>query len=168
MASNPRPKYGYVTGFDSANEYIRWNLNVESGATYNATLLMNPGAANQSFELAVSGAATNFFTVASAGWTREAIGSIFIPSGTHTITLRRDTLSGTAEVKALELMRTDLQSGYENRIAAFKSASAASKASFRSKPWGIMFQYGPWGYALDGSQKSVNAQAADFNVVEFC
>lgn len=167
VAGGPRPKHGYVTGFVNSSQYLKWRVNVPSGASYNVRLLMNPGASNQSYALQVDSGTTTSFTVADNHWARVEAGSIFLPAGTSEITLRRNSLSGTSEVKSLELMRSDLQSGFNSRVAAFNAASAASTASFSSKPWGVMFQYGPWGYALDGSQKSVNAQAADFDVPAF-
>ena len=136
--------------------------------SYNVTVLMDPGSTNQTFSLQVDSGTKVLFTVAAAGWSRSRVATITIPSGTHTITMQRTTFVGTGEVKTIELLRTDLQAAYDTRVAAFHAASATATARFMSNHYGVMFQYGPWGYPVSGTtKKTIDQQAAAFNVPNF-
>ncbi|WP_407319749.1 alpha-L-fucosidase [Isoptericola halotolerans] len=167
VVSSPRPKYGYVTGFETADDYLRWEVRTPAAAEFATTLQMNPGAPDQSFVVEVDG--EDFpVTVDDDGWQRVDAGSIRLPAGSSTITMRRDSLSGTAEVKSLELMRSDLVAGYEQRVADYREAGAATATDLSEDGYGIMFQYGPWGYPVSGdTAKSIDDQAADFDVPAF-
>jgi hypothetical protein len=155
-------KYAWITGLGSG-QYLTWTVNVDQGGLYDATLMVSPGVANQSFGLAVDGGTPAAFTVASANWTRANAGTITLPTGVHTITLTT-TGSGSASVKGLELLPAGDAAAYTSRVAAYK----ASTAHFASYDYGVMFQYGAWGYPENGGAAlPINQQAADFNVASF-
>ncbi len=155
-------KYGWITGLGSG-QYLSWTVNVDQGGVYNATLMVDTGAANQSFGLSVDGGTPATFTVASGSWTRANAGTITLPTGVHTIKLTT-TGPGSASVKGLELLPNADAAAYASRVAAFK----ASTARFASYDYGLMFQYGAWGFPENGGAAlPINQQAADFNVPAF-
>jgi hypothetical protein len=155
-------KYGWITGLGSG-QYLTWTVNVDQGGLYDATLMVDTGVANQSFDLSVDGGTPESFTVASASWTRANAGQITLPAGVHTITLTTSG-SGSASVKGLELLPDIDAAAYAARVTAYK----ASTAHFASYDYGLMFQYGAWGFPENGGAAlPINSQAADFNVASF-
>ena len=155
-------KYAWITGL-GAGQYLTWSVNVDQGGLYDATLMVDSGVANQSFGLAVDGGTPESFTVASASWTRANAGKITLPTGVHTITLTTSG-SGSASVKGLELLPDVDAAAYASRVTAYK----ASTAHFASYDYGLMFQYGAWGFPENGGAAlPINSQAADFNVASF-
>jgi len=111
----------------------------------------------------VDGGAQASFTVASASWTRANAGKITLPKGVHTIELTTAG-PGSASVKGLELLPAVDAASYAARVAAYK----ASTAHFASYDYGLMFQYGAWGFPANGGPAlPINAQAADFDVSSF-
>ncbi|MDZ8200360.1 CBM35 domain-containing protein [Microbacterium sp. SSW1-59] len=167
VVSAPRPKYGYVTGFDSAQDHFTWTVDVATPGDHNIRFQMNSGADDQTYRLTVDDEASQTFTVDEAGWAHVDAGSLDLSPGEHEITLTRDTEGGVSEVKSMEVLRSDLQSGYDARVEAFRNASRSEAARFSEMPYGIMFQYGAWGYPQSGEPKSLDDQAADFDVPAF-
>jgi hypothetical protein len=155
-------KYAWIMGLGSG-QYLSWSVNVDQGGLYDATLMVDTGVANQSFSLSVDGGTQSSFTVASGSWTRANAGKITLPTGVHSITLTTAG-PGSASVKGLELLPDVGASAYASRVAAYK----ASTAHFASYDYGVMFQYGPWGFpANGGAALPINQQAAGFNVPSF-
>ena len=161
------PKHEYLKRFDSATEYLEWNVQLARAEDYHIISMLRTDAANQQFRLQVVGrseaAAMLTFTVSAAGWQRHRSGSISIPGGTHTLKLTRlAPLSGDVAIRGLEFIQ-GTKADYDSRVVAFKSDTT----TFNNYRYGLFFQYGPWGFAEDGTQKSIDAQAEDFNVAAF-
>jgi len=155
-------KNAWITGLGSG-QYLTWTVNVDQGGLYDATLMVSTGVANQPFGLSVDGGTPSSFTVVGASWTRANAGQITLPTGVHTITLTTSG-PGSASVKGLELLPDVDAAGYASRVSAYK----ASTAHFSSYDYGLMFQYGAWGFPEnDGAALPINSQAADFNVASF-
>jgi hypothetical protein len=155
-------KYAWIMGLGTG-QYLTWSVNVDQGGLYDATLMVDTGVANQTFGLSVDGGAPASFTVASSSWTRANAGKITLPTGVHTITLTTAG-PGSASVKGLELLPDVDAAAYATRVTAYK----ASTAHFSSYDYGLMFQYGAWGFpANGGAALPINQQAANFNVASF-
>jgi hypothetical protein len=155
-------KYAWISGLGSG-QYLAWTVNVDQGGFYDATLMVDAGVANQSFGLAVDNGTATPFTVASGSWTRANAGTITLPAGVHTITLTTAG-PGSASVKGLELLPAAGAAAYAARVGAYK----AGTAHFASYDYGLMFQYGAWGFPQNGGAAlPINSQAADFNVAAF-
>jgi hypothetical protein len=152
-----------IDNFLNAADYLAWTITVPTGANYQATALIN-AASGQHLSLSVNGAAAASFT-ADGQWDRLVGGTVFLPAGSSRLVLTRTgSLSGDASVKSLELLESSAVSAYNSRV----SADRASTAWLSKLPYGLMFQYGAWGYPNNvGSAKSLNQQAADFNVPAF-
>jgi hypothetical protein len=155
-------KYGWITGLGSG-QYLAWTVNVDQAGSYDATLMVDTGVASQSFGLSVDGGTPASFTVSGSNWTRANAGTITLPAGIHTIKLTTAG-PGSASVKGLELLPDVDATAYAARVTAYKT----STAHFASYDYGLMFQYGPWGFPQNGGPAlPINQQAADFNVASF-
>jgi hypothetical protein len=152
-----------IDNFQTTADYLAWTVTVPSAANYQPTALI---AANsgQKLSLSVNGTAAATFT-ADGQWDRLVGGSINLSAGTNRLVLTRTgTLSGDVSVKSLELLESSAVSAYNSRV----TAARASTAWLSKLPYGLMFQYGAWGYPNNiGAAKSLNQQAADFNVPAF-
>src|SRR3984957_14708869 len=152
-----------IDNFLTSTDYLAWTITVPTGANYQPTALI---AANngQHLSLSVNGAAAATFT-ADGQWDRLIGGAIALAAGTNRLVLTRTgTLSGDVSVKSLELLESSAVSAYNSRV----TAARASTAWLSKLPYGLMFQYGAWGYPNNvGPAKSLNQQAADFNVPAF-
>jgi hypothetical protein len=155
-------KYAWIAGLGSG-QYLNWTVSVDQGGLYDATLMVATGVANQTFSLSVDGGTATSFTVAGGAWTRANAGTLTLPTGVHAIRLTT-TGPGSASVKGLELLPAVAASAYGARVSAFK----ASTARFASYDYGLMFQYGAWGFPENGGAAlPIDSQAADFNVAAF-
>jgi hypothetical protein len=108
----------------------------------------------------------SFATFAATGnWDKIAVGAITLPAGTSTITLTRTgTLANDAQVKSLELIR---ESDYRDYMRRVDDARGDTRWLASAK-YGLFFQYGSWGFPNNvGLAKSLNQQAADFDVPAF-
>jgi hypothetical protein len=152
-----------IDKFLTAADYLAWTITVPSGANYQPTALIN-AANGQKLSLSVNGAAAATFT-ADGQWDRLVGGTVFLPAGTSRLVLTRTgTLSGDANVKSLELLESSAVNAYNSRV----TAERASTAWLSKLPYGLMFQYGAWGYPNNvGPAKILAQQAADFNVPAF-
>ena len=159
-----RPKHFWLESI-SSSEPIEWSVQSAVGEDFHVTTLVNTQA-NQSFRLEVVGGGPSSqlnYTVSDSGWQRHNSGTIFIPAGTNTLRLTRTSNTGDINLKSLELLATADKSAYDARVAAFKGDVSA----FSNYDYGVMFQYGAWGYPQSGPAKSLNDQAADFDVLAF-
>lgn len=155
------PKHAWLKSIDSS-EYVQWDVEAGVGADYHVTMLVN-ASANNSFKLEVVGGTAIDFTVPVSGWQRSHFGVIAIPSGVQTLRLTRTSNNGDIHLKSLELIENSKRAAQQARIASFKSDAT----TFSNYDYGLMFQYGGWGYPQSGAAKSLDAQAADFNVINF-
>ncbi len=156
--------YRYLDNFNTPNDYLDWNVRSSVTASYQVIVPINTSAPNQTLSFSVDGKPSVTFTVADTGWQRANLGSVVIPVGTHHLRLSRGTLDGDLQITALELLKTSLVPAYNDRIAAF----VHPYGHLNSDLYGLFFQYGHWGYPQTGTtKKSLDAQAADFNVTDF-
>lgn len=164
IATFPPNKNGYVI-CPGSGDYLQWDVNAPAAATYHAWVLINANY-GQTFYLTnlTTGAAT-YFSANNNGWDKVDIGTIALPSGTSTLKLTRyGTISGSVQIKSVELLRDSDYSSYLQRMASDRAdTSWLSKAGY-----GLFFQYGSWGFPDNvGIAKSVDQQAEDFYVPGF-
>jgi hypothetical protein len=152
-----------IDNFLTSTDYLAWTITVPNGANYQPTALIN-ATSGQQLSLTVNGTAAATLT-ADGQWDRLVGGTINLPAGTNRLVLARTgTLSGDVSVKSLELLESSAVSAYNSRV----TADRASTAWLTKLPYGLMFQYGAWGYPNNvGPAKGLNQQAADFNVPAF-
>ncbi len=161
-----RPKHFWLKSI-SSSESLEWTVSTTTGESFHITTLLHTQQANQSFRLEVTGATGANrrlnYTVASTGWQRHNSGTIFIPAGTSTLRFTRTSNGGDLALKSLELLATADKAAYDARVAAFKG----NANTFSNYDYGLMYQYGAWGYPQTGAAKSLDQQAQDFNVPNF-
>jgi len=159
------PKHMWMSKFNShTNDYFKWNVSLATGADYHVWALLNSRAAIP-LRLSVDGqTAALDFTTRTIGWDKLDVGVINIPAGTHILQLAANSgVSNNIDIKSLELLRESDRPAYETRVSNFK----------RYPPWfshakyGLMLQYGPWGYPKTGDHKSLEDFANGFDVPRF-
>jgi hypothetical protein len=159
------PKHAWVNNFfGRTTDYMQWTVNLPAAAVYHVDMLLSNNTNTPLRLSVVSTGATLNFTTNNFGWDKLDAGTISLPAGTSTI-----KLIGTAgsahgmTIKSLELMRNSDLAAYQSRIASFKKDTTwLSNAGY-----GVMFQYGGWGYPQSGSPQTLDNQAANFNVTNF-
>ncbi|MEX2961120.1 alpha-L-fucosidase [Microbulbifer sp. TYP-18] len=162
VQSYGQPKHAWLQSVDNT-EYLDWTIQTGNGENFHVTTLVS-ASAGESFKLEILGTSNSLsYTLTSAGWQRHDSGTIYIPAGTNTLRFTRTSNNGDIHIKSLELIAQADMQDYLNRVTAFKSDT--SKLS--NARYGLMFQYGAWGYPQSGSAKSIDDQAADFNVPAF-
>ncbi len=164
------PNYGttkhmWVTNFnDSVNDYFRWNVSLATGANYHVWALLNSGAAVPLKLSIANQAAALDFTTRAIGWDKLDVGVIYIPAGTHVLQLVRNSgIASNIEIKSLELLRESDKPAYETRVANFKKIPTW----FSNAGYGLMLQFGPWGYPTSGPRKPLQNFADGFDVNRF-
>ena len=156
-------KNTYIDNFLTSSDYLAWTVSAASGDTYQVTVLMDTDAGEQ-LTVAVQGTSSSSTFSAPAGWNRVSAGTLTLPTGTSTIVLSRNTLAHDINVKSVELLRVSDVSAYNSRV----TAARADTTWLAEAKYGLMFQYGSWGFPHNvGPAKSLNQQAADFNVSAF-
>ena len=160
------PKHFWLESI-SSSESLEWTVSLTRGESFHVTTLLYTAQASQSFRLEVVGATGANrrldYTVPDAGWQRHNSGTIFIPAGTSTLKFSRRSNDGDLALKSLELLAADDKAAYDARVKAFKG----NANTFSDYSYGLMYQYGGWGYPQSGAAKSLDQQAQDFNVPDF-
>jgi hypothetical protein len=158
-------KHMWITNFnDNVNDYFKWNVTLATGANYHVWALLNSGTAVPLRLSVVGQTATLDFTTRTIGWDKLDAGVINIPAGTHILQLVRNSgIAGNIEIKSLELLRESDRPAYEKRVADFKRYPSW----FSSAKYGLMLQFGPWGYPPTGARKSLENFANGFDVNKF-
>jgi hypothetical protein len=158
------PKHFWVSNFNDPDHYLKWNVSLETGAAYRVHAKLSSGA-SVPLKLSVEGGAEVLnFSTRNIGWDQLDAGIIQIPSGTSTLSLRRDTTAtDNIEIASLELIRESDRPAYEQRVADFR----ADTTWLAEAKYGLMTQYGAWGYPATGPRKSLEDFANGFDVPAF-
>lgn len=159
-------KNWYVQNFRTATDVLAWTVSAPAAGSYRITALLNV-AAGQQFTVRLRSTATSRTFTALGGWQRVDAGTLALPAGTSTIELvRTGTLSGDAQVKSLEVLLDADHTARQQRVTAARAA--ADRSWLHQAGYGLMFQYGSWGFPANvGPAKSLEQQAADFDVPRF-
>jgi hypothetical protein len=156
----------YTDNMLVASDFLSWQVSVVSAESFELYALVD-GASGQRIQLAATGNATALSATLNTTntWQRIDMGQISLAAGTSTITLTRTgTLSGDLKVKAIELIPASQLSNYKSTVAAAR----ADTTWFSQSKYGLMFQYGSWGFPNNvGTAKSLEQQATDFNLNAF-
>jgi hypothetical protein len=156
-------KHGWLYGLND-DDFLEWTVELAEGKNFDVTSLVNPLASKQSFSLTVKNTPNALsFIVNETGWQRHQSGVLYIPAGKQTLRFVRTTNNADVQIKSIELIESESVSTYKKRVAAFKSKGS----KFNQAEYGLMFQYGAWGYPKKGSAKNLNDQTNDFDVARF-
>jgi hypothetical protein len=159
------PKYMWIQNFgvDGTSDYLKWTVSLATAATYHVWALTSTNTAT-SYKLS-DGNGSLAFTTRNIGWDKVDCGTIPLPSGTSVLSLVQTSTSTNSNcIKSIELMRESDNAAYQARIAAFK----ANSSWMANAKYGLMFQYGAWGFPETGStRKSIEQGAATFDIANF-
>ncbi|WP_323123563.1 alpha-L-fucosidase [Burkholderia alba] len=160
---DPRKNF-WIQNFLTSADYLSWTVNSPAAATYHVFALLNANA-GQGFTITDDKNAAKAGFSASGYWDRISVGTLTLPAGTSTIKLQRSgTLTGDAQVKSLELISDADYTAYLGRVAKARG----NTSWLAGAKYGLFFQYGSWGFPNNvGLAKSLNQQAADFDVPSF-
>ncbi|MGJ8634505.1 MAG: LamG-like jellyroll fold domain-containing protein [Luteolibacter sp.] len=156
-------KHLWIQDFDDTSDYMQWTIYLDTAADYHVDALLSANSGETFNVSVVETGETLDFSKGSDGWTKQDAGIISLPAGTSTLKLVRTSASANVLMKSLELIRESDRAAYEQRIADFK----VDNTWFSQAGYGLMFQYGAWGYPESGGRKSLEDQANDFNVPAF-
>ncbi|MBR7832123.1 alpha-L-fucosidase [Actinospica durhamensis] len=157
----------YMEDFLTTSDYLSWQVSVTSTESFEIYACVD-AQPSQQLTVTATGASSGTVTAATAStttWQRLPIGQLTLDAGTSTLTLTRTgTLSDDLYVKSLELIPASQLTSYQSAVAAAR----ADTSWFGQSPYGLMFQYGSWGFPNNaGPAKSLTQQANDFNVDAF-
>ena len=160
------PKHFWINNWSNGtNDFFKWNVALTAGALYHVYAKLSAGAAVP-LQLSIAGTNTVLdFTTRNIGWDKLDCGTINIPSGTNQLVLRKNTsdTSHVLSLKSLELIRESDLPAYQQRVANFK----ADTTWLSQSKYGLMTQFGAWGYPPTGPQPSLQDMANGFNVNSF-
>lgn len=160
----PPNKNGYVV-CPGSGDYLQWDVSAPAAANYHAVALINASYGQRFYLTNLTTGASVYFSAINNGWDKIDLGSIALPSGTSTLKLTRyGMISGSIQVKSVELLRESDYSAYLQR----RASARADTSWLNQSGYGLFFQYGSWGYPDNvGIAKTVNQQAQDFYVPGF-
>jgi len=150
---------------NGTNDYMKWNVSLATGAVYHVYGKLS-ASANVPVRLSITGTNTLLdFTTRNIGWDKLDCGTINIPAGTNQLVLRRNTTNTTDVISiiSLELIRESDLPAYDQRVANFR----ADTTWLSQSKYGLMTQFGAWGYPPTGPQPTLQAFANGFNVTNF-
>ena len=157
------PKHFWINNFNNTSQVLQWTVYSPIQADYHVEALISANM-GETFNLSVLETTESVdFAKGSSGWAKQDVGVIPIPAGISTLQLLRTSSAANAAVKSLELVREVDWAARQRRIADFK----VDTTWFSKAGYGLMFQYGAWGYPQRGSKKSLEDQTDDFDVAAF-
>ena len=160
------PKHFWINNWSNGtNDYFKWNEAVATGSVYHVYAKLSAGAVVP-IQLSITGTNTVLnFNTRSIGWDKLDCGTISIPGGTNQLVLRKNTTdtSQVLSIKSLELIRQSDLPAYQQRVASFR----ADTTWLSQSKYGLMTQFGAWGYPPTGPQPSLQDMANGFSVSNF-
>ena len=157
---NEELKGSYVRNWTNSTQSFRWRVRSAVEENYHIDVLMQ---ARTGIEIEVqAGGNVSSHSFTGDGWGRYAIGSVSIPAGTSTLTLRSSDSFAEMQLKALELKPASAKAEIDQAITDGRSTSDWIKGKT-----GVMFQWGEWGGNADGSASAFPQVYADFDFNAF-
>ncbi|WP_433214449.1 alpha-L-fucosidase [Microtetraspora malaysiensis] len=158
------PKNFWLYGLTGPSRWLEWSISVAQAGEYHVSALL-AGQKGRAFRL-TSGGDTLDLTTERGGFDRVE-GTIRLPKGTSTLRFAPQADGDNTDFKALELFPADHYAAYQRRVDAFRAAGAPTREKFSKAGYGLMFQFGPWGYPEHGSRPSLEEFASGFDVKRF-
>lgn len=171
------PKGFWIQSWNDPEQTFAWEVQVSQAGKYSVDVLVS-GAPNCRIE--VAGRQNTISVTIPEGndhwgnnWNKISIpGWLNLPQGTSTVTVRspnpaeiatnKNRYKGTA-LMSLELIAHNQKGAIEKRIRDSRS----SAKWLADAQYGLMFQWGEWGYPEHGERKPWPKMIDDFNVEKF-
>jgi hypothetical protein len=151
----------WMENWKNPNDSFEWTVEAPKKGQYKADILIS-GAPGVKVE--ISGPNNKIIcALQENGWDKLAVpGELELPKGTSIITLRAIE-AANLKLKSIELINSADKSKIENRIKEFRSDTKW----MADAGYGLMFQWGEWGYPQHGPKKSWPEMINDFNIEKF-
>jgi len=157
-ASSPAHRFWAINWKDS-EERFEWTVEAPSAGDYFVDVLIN-GPTGCTVTIASEINRTQIQCTGVWGKIRGAQ-AISLPAGVSTISISADKPDN--EFKSLELIAAADADAIEQRIRAFR----VSTEWLKEAQYGLMFQWGQWGFPKTGPAKAWPQQIIDFDVDSF-
>jgi hypothetical protein len=151
----------WVENWTNPDEFLRWTVVSAAPGSYQVDVLI---AGQEGAKVEIRGDLARLeFTIPAGDWQRLRVpGVLALPAGRSTLTLRLLD-AGPTRIKSLELVNAADRAALDRRVCALKSPTGwLSKAGY-----GLMFQWGEWGYPQRGPKKPWPKMIDDFDVERF-
>jgi hypothetical protein len=160
----------FIQGWRSKDHHAEWNITSAEAADHEAHVLIHRKS-GQELRLEVTAAGqtlTGSLPGDAKRWQRIALpGTLAIPAGASTVTLRLVPADGTAdfdaEVHAVELIRPAVRAAQLQRAAAMR----ADTTWFQEARYGIMVHWTKQSMPRNGDPKPYDQAVSDFDVEAF-
>jgi len=151
----------YVQNWTNTDESFEWTVEAPKNGKYTVDLLI---AGTPGVKVEISGPRNKIIcTLAENGWDKIAVpGELQLQKGSNIVTIKALDVANL-KLKSLELINSADKSKIEKRIKEFRSDTKWMADS----GYGLMFQWGGWGYPQHGPKKEWPKMIDDFNVESF-
>jgi Alpha-L-fucosidase len=171
------PKGFWIQSWNDPQQTFAWTVQLPQTGEYSVSVLVS-GAPGGQIEIASRlGAITLTIPDGNDHWGNNwnkipVPGWLTLPQGTSTVTVRSPNPAGIATnrnnykgmaLMSLELIARSRKASIERRIRDSRS----SAKWLADAQYGLMFQWGEWGYPEHGEAKPWPKMIDDFNVVKF-
>lgn len=153
----------WVEGWKTRAQIFSWQVSAPTAGAY-AVELVSSGVT----EVVVDGGKHPLQSSIKAegweGWNRARLGAVQLKAGANTLTLQlpKDQATG-GKVRSLELIPVAARAAYQKRVDALRSDTTW----MREGKYGVMLQYGGWGYPAQGDKKLFEQVVQEFDVEKF-
>ncbi len=175
---NPTWKRFWVQNWREPSQFFEWDVIAPENGRYQVTFMASaPKGTVISMKVLGSTRPLDFeFSQAKSlypyplpyNWARLALSEpLYLPKGHSTVRVQLqkpiEVPSTGAALKSVELLNVAMQRQMEDRVRAFRSNTQwLNRAKF-----GLMFQWGEWGYPRHGAKKKWPGMINDFDVAKF-
>lgn len=151
----------YSTGWTKTDQELTWQVSGAKAGSYEVELV-----SRQVPEVVLRGGKQPLRAVipSPSGWSRSVLGTVELETGSNTLTLqlaKDQAQAGT--LSSMNLIPVAAKAGYQKRVDALRSDTAW----MREGKYGVMLQYGGWGYPEHGDKKPWEQVVKDFDVEKF-
>ena len=151
----------WVQNWTNTDESFEWTLEAPQDGLYKVDILIS-GAPGVQIEIA-SSYNKIICTLQENGWDKlEVPGELELRKGRNIVTVKT-LVAASLKLKSLELINSAYKTMSENRIKEFRSDTKW----MADAGYGLMFQWGEWGYPRHGPKKVWPKMIDDFNVESF-
>jgi hypothetical protein len=158
---NQSHKRFWVQNWTKPEESFEWTVAAPHDGSYHGDMLI---AGPAGLKVEIAGPKNKLiYALQENGWDKVAVpGALELPKGTSRIFVRA-LEAANLKLKSLELIDAADKTAIDERIKRFRSDTKW----MADAGYGLMFQWGGWGYPQHGPQKKWPKMIDDFNVDSF-
>ena len=154
-------KRAWLEGWTGRNDILGWQISVRAAADYDLAVIAEGSSSRPVIEI---GAGTGTIQKhVPPRWDRVEIGTVRLPAGKSTITLRSAGNGKMKRLLSLELIRPAIRKNIERRAEKFRAATDW----FIKGRYGLMFHWTSRSRPRRGQPKAYREAVDDFNVPRF-